>query len=595
MIVNKKKRSRKGETDNLLSNNRIPPKNTKKRKVVNKNQSVENVIKTRPRKKIDYRELDDPTINKDEFMDEDSETDGNYTMKDFIQDEQKIKKEDSEYKEIESLAKNNNEKTKQMYLLMEKIKNNESEELDKHELVSYAPIYSQIIEKIKNNTPTVMKILKSNISFDDKCTAMELFDVYELSSRSVDKMELKTRINKMIISNNEIISPEKQRVIDTLKNIARVKKSLNERIIESNIDMDTKAVIYEKFLTWESMVSTDSEKAKLKDWIEYALMIPQTVKPLLNDQIISDNIKNKKIINKYLCNVQRILDNKIYGMDSVKKEILLIVNNILSNPSAKNKHLAIIGPPGVGKTEIIRSMAEALDLPFEQISMGGVNDVSFLDGHGYTYEGACPGIIVKTLKKMGYKNGIIFFDEIDKIAKTSKGNEVAWNLLHILDPTQNNSFRDKYLDEVKIDLSNLWFVYSLNDESMLDKILRDRLDIIKVNDYSNEEKREIAKKFLIPRALKETNINPSDLMFSDNIIDYIIKKLKDDEKKNVPDNYSTGVRQLNRCIQKLIRSFSVAKNASIDNKGGMGELRFNIPFKISFPFVVTKLAIDSLL
>src|SRR5581483_10743217 len=109
-------------------------------------------------------------------------------------------------------------------------------------------------------------------------------------------------------------------------------------------------------------------------------------------------------------------------------------------------------------------LAKALDIPFVQISMGGCRDSSFLDGHSYTYEGSQPGILVKSLCRMGSKNGIIYFDEIDKLEETAHGREVMWTLLHIWDPTQNMEFRDKYLDELTVDLSHIWFMFSMNDE-----------------------------------------------------------------------------------------------------------------------------------
>lgn len=531
--------------------------------------SITHKMRLRPIKQIDYRN----DIVNDSSDDSDYDPKSDSAQKNIEQPERKQELNHS------VISNYDLEIPVSCYQLLEKIRNTNSLIPSSDELITYGPEYTKIMDNIKDTTPDVMTILKSNLSFHDKCSAMDLLEILSSSGPSIDKIQLKNKINIMLENAN--LPMKKKNMIEVLNDIVNHKKNLRDRIIDSDeISDNDKAIIYEKYIKWESLQPTDHDKAKLREWIEYALLIPRTIKPLtLYKQL------GRTEINIYLCHVQSVLDEKIYGMDNVKREILLILNNKLINPESKNNHLALIGPPGVGKTEIMRSLASALDLPFQQICMGGVEEVSFLDGNGYVFEGSSPGIIVKSLKKMGYKNGVLFFDEMDKISKDNKGRAVAWNLLHILDSTQNNNFRDKYLDELEIDLSKIWFVYSLNNDDMLDKALKDRIDIIRVDDYTNKEKVQIAKLHLIPRACKDSGILDHEVTFSDNIIEYINSKTRGEY---------TGVRQLNRNIQKIVRIFSLVKNAG-DKKGSLGYLRFDIKHKLVFPLIVTKSIVDDCL
>lgn len=228
-------------------------------------------------------------------------------------------------------------------------------------------------------------------------------------------------------------------------------------------------------------------------------------------------------------------------------------------------------------TELIRTLATAIDLPFEQISLGGCNNSSFLDGHSYTYEGSSPGIIVKTLCKFGSKRGIIFFDEFDKLSQTEHGLEVSRNLLHITDSTQNCEFRDKYLAEIKIDLSYIWFIYSLNDENMIDSVLRDRIPLIRLSGYSMDDKINIAKRYIIPKTSKKMFLDEKDVVFGDDILRHIIGKTNE-----------AGVRKLKEHINRILGRVLFLKTLHQNNDDN--SFKMTVPFDIrdfKFPLVLT--------
>jgi len=291
-------------------------------------------------------------------------------------------------------------------------------------------------------------------------------------------------------------------------------------------------------------MSNDSEFHKLKDWINKILTVPfnETKNIIFNNDIITCNN-----INKIMLDIKNSLDKEIYGMNQIKEELLIILNHKINNPNSSEHSIALIGPPGIGKTKLIRTFANILNIPFVQISMGGINDSSFLEGHSYTYESARPGKIVESLIKMKSNAGILFFDEIDKISNSSKGIEVSNQLLHITDFTQNSSFTDNYFSELPIDLSKIWFIFSLNDEKLLDPILKNRMNLIFLSEYNCNDKIEIINNFLIPNICSSLKFDSSFVIINNDIKKYIINTYSKEP----------GIRSLKRVINIIYSKLQV--------------------------------------
>jgi ATP-dependent Lon protease len=458
------------------------------------------------------------------------------------------------------------------------------EEYENHNVVpqqkkKISKVYNRLKRKLIDKSIQLTDILKlEGITNDERTSLLESYaimqsldgDLYEyLKFRDSLRSQIEyLRSRKTPIKDLLAIENKK----NELKKINISPNEIEQKILKLNIDSYAQAHIYQKFLKLESMSPMDSEFHKLKEWIDTVIDIPfATIKPLDTHNIKTDSI------NSILTWAKAKLDSEIYGMDGIKEELLLILNHRLTNPNSSDHSIALIGPPGVGKTRIVRTLATILSLPFEQISMGGVNDSSFLDGHSYTYEGARPGKIVEAFKKLGCKNGILFFDEVDKIGMSTKSQEVSNQLLHITDFTQNTHFCDKYLPELPIDLSKIWFIFSLNDENLMDPILKNRMNLIKVPGYTAKDKLQIIDKFLISQICSSLQMDSSQIILTPEVKNHIISKCSQED----------GIRDLKRAIESLYRKLDVLCKAVLPD-GTFGDLKLSFTIKkFILPYTLT--------
>jgi ATP-dependent Lon protease len=242
---------------------------------------------------------------------------------------------------------------------------------------------------------------------------------------------------------------------------------------------------------------------------------------------------------------REILDEDHYGLEDIKERILESLAVIKLRPDSKSPILLFVGPPGVGKTSLGRSIARALGREFERLSLGGMRDEAELRGHRRTYIGAMPGRIIQALRRVGVNNPVMMLDEIDKLGNDFRGDPAS-ALLEILDPAQNNTFRDNYLD-LPFDLSKVFFIATANQLAPIPPPLRDRMEIIQLAGYSDREKLNIAKQYLIARQLKENGVSPEQLEITDEAINLLTARY----------TREAGVRQLERTIGNLARKVAL--------------------------------------
>lgn len=280
---------------------------------------------------------------------------------------------------------------------------------------------------------------------------------------------------------------------------------------------------------------------------------------------------------EFMDTVNKCLDSAIYGHEDAKLQIMQFVSSWIANPRAHGNVMSIHGPPGVGKTSLIKDgVAKALGRPFHFITLGGATDASFLDGHSYTYEGSTWGKLVDVLIQSKCMNPVIYFDELDKVSQTPKGDEIMNMLIHITDGSQNDRFQDKYFTGVDLDLSRCLFIFSHNNNELVNPILRDRMYNVAVKGFGMKEKLVIAENYLLPAALKDAGLFEK-VNISKEILQFVIENFTGGE---------AGVRELKRCIQTIVSKINLLRFYNNPKQ---------VPFAIegfSLPFIVKKSHIE---
>jgi hypothetical protein len=316
------------------------------------------------------------------------------------------------------------------------------------------------------------------------------------------------------------------------------------RVLQSDMSDDAKAIILARLSTLQRMQEGTGEYAKLANWLQAAARLPLGMyRPLALRR--EDGAER---IRAFLQQTRVSLDQRIYGHGETKDQILRILAQWVSNPASRGHCIGIQGPMGTGKTSLVRNgLANALDLPFALVTLGGAADGSFLLGHSYTYEGSTYGKISESLMKTRCMNPLVLFDELDKISDTPRGAEVAHVLTHLTDASQNDHFTDNYFNDLDLDLSKALLVFSYNDESKICPILRDRMVTVRVSGYSTDDKLAIATNHLLPSVFEQYGLAPGQLAFSDDVLRVIIGR--------VPAE--SGVRNLRRGLEAIVSSINM--------------------------------------
>lgn len=246
-----------------------------------------------------------------------------------------------------------------------------------------------------------------------------------------------------------------------------------------------------------------------------------------------------------LATARKILEDDHAGLADVKARIVEELGLLALNPEARAPILCFVGPPGVGKTSLGQSIARALGRRFERMSLGGVHDEAELRGHRRTYVGAMPGRILQAIRRAGARNPLLMLDEVDKLGRDFRGDPAA-ALLEVLDPEQNHQFRDNYLD-MPFDLSHVMFITTANSTETIPPALLDRMEIIRLSGYTEEEKERIAMRFLLPRQRARAGIAPDRLEIGEDVVRFVVRRY----------TREAGVRQLERVLGRLVRKVAL--------------------------------------
>ena len=352
-------------------------------------------------------------------------------------------------------------------------------------------------------------------------------------------------------------------------------------LLESNIPAKYKATVMQKLNVLRSMDQGDPEYYKIKNWVDTFMRVPFGRYKGLSVNM-SEGID---VCSKFMCEAKNTLDNCVYGLDDAKLQILQMVGQWISNPSAMGTSIAIKGPMGTGKTTLVKEgISQILGREFAFIALGGAGDSSFLEGHSYTYEGSSWGKIVQFLIDSKCMNPVIYFDELDKISDTPRGEEIIGILTHLTDTTQNSQFHDKYFSEIDFDLSKCLFIFSYNDESKVNAILKDRMYRIQTKGYDMKEKVIIARKYLLPKIREQVNFQEEDIIIPDETLQYIISNTALTQEE-------AGVRNLKRCLEIIHTKLNLFRLVHSDHS----IFSKDINLKVSFPMTVSKMDVDVLI
>ena len=421
------------------------------------------------------------------------------------------------------------------------------------EFANYAKITQKVLPDIIYN---IKDIKNTDKAFDLICTNLmiptaakqELLEILDVEERAYKILSIIEREIEIFTLEKEIENRVKEQMAEVQKNyylrekIKAIKEEIGEeadsdeeiaeleqKIEDSKIPEDLKGKLVKEIARLKRMPDFSSEASVIRSYVETVLELPW-------DKSTKDEIDIKK--------AQEILDEDHYGLEEVKERILEFLAVKKLNNTLKGSIICLVGPPGVGKTSLAHSIARSMNRKFTRISLGGVSDEAEIRGHRRTYVGAMPGRIVNSLKQVGVNNPVMLFDEIDKMASDFRGDPAS-AMLEVLDPAQNSTFEDHYIDHT-FDLSKVFFVCTANDIGGIPGPLRDRMEIIFIESYTEFEKLNIAKKYLIPQTKEENGLNDYKIPFSDASILKVINEY----------TREAGVRSLRREISKIFRKMA---------------------------------------
>jgi ATP-dependent Lon protease len=367
--------------------------------------------------------------------------------------------------------------------------------------------------------------------------------------------------------------------LELITNVNLISEPYSLKLIESNIDPSIKAIALKKVNLLSNMDSTNGEYYKLKQWVDTFMLLPFGNYRYLPVQY-SDGLEK---CNAYMKKSKQILDDAVYGLNDAKFQFLQLVGQWIANPKSVGTAIAIKGPMGTGKTTLVKEgISKVLGREFSFIALGGATDSSYLEGHSYTYEGSKWGKIVDILITSRSMNPVIFMDELDKVSNTPQGREIIGILTHLTDTTQNSCFRDKYFSEFEFDLSRALFIFSYNDETKINPILKDRMYQVETKGYDSIEKTIIATKYLLPKIRKNIAFNDDDIVITDEVIKYIINNYTNNEK---------GVRNLKRCLEIIHNKLNLYRLTESNTNLFDKEYSFNV----EFPMNITENIVNKLL
>jgi ATP-dependent Lon protease len=463
------------------------------------------------------------------------------------------------------------------------------------------PAKKESVEPSTNSTEFINQMKELYEKNKSNAMAKECLKICEQNIKKIEKKEEKknvkrqaknTRIFRKIVKDkntmndfeffNKLQVEEQKKIIKELREInkiTRIEKPYRLTLLESDMPVLFKGAAMKKINSLRYMEPGSGEYYKIKNWVDTFMRIP-----FGKYQTLPVNIDNGvEQCHDFMENAKKTLDAAVYGLNDAKMQIMQMMGQLITNPSSIGTAIAIQGPMGTGKTTLVKEgISKILNRPFAFIALGGATDSSFLEGHSYTYEGSTWGKIVQILVDSKCMNPVIYFDELDKISDTPKGEEIAGILTHLTDTSQNSQYHDKYFAEVDFDLSKCLFIFSYNDESKVNPILRDRMYRIHTKGYDKKQKTIISNNHLLPKIREQVKFSESEIIIPDETLHYIMEN---------HCNKEDGVRNMKRCLEIIYTKLNLYRLM----KPGTNLFEESMTLKVEFPFKVTTDIVDKLI
>ena len=386
--------------------------------------------------------------------------------------------------------------------------------------------------------------------------------------------------NEIDYFKTKLSNKEQRKAMEDLQEINAhiyIDKPYRLALLQSKMPAKFKAIAMQKLNILRTMDASDHEYYKIKNWVDTFMKIPFGVYKNVSVSMTDGLLK----CNDFMTNAKKTLDDCTFGLTDAKMQIMQMLGQWIVNPTSLGTSIAIHGPMGTGKTTLVKEgISKILGREFTFIALGGSGDASFLEGHSYTYEGSTWGKIVQILIDSKCMNPVFYFDELDKVSDTPRGQEIIGILTHLTDTAQNSQFHDKYFSEIDFDLSKCLFIFSYNDETMINPILRDRMYHIRTAGYEAPEKLVIARNHLLPKIREQVSFKEEDVIIPDEMIRYIINTFTKNE---------SGVRNLKRCLEMIYSKLNLFRLITPENKLFSKELTLDI----QFPITITRKEIDT--
>lgn len=379
---------------------------------------------------------------------------------------------------------------------------------------------------------------KGKVCGENECKIHKLQKIKSRKPHKLNQQNVNVNVNVNANGQGPLKIDESLELI--IKKQILTNDNIKHKILNLDTNIENKTVIMKHYHSLCKLDTNTTEYYKHRSYVDYSLNIPWNKYYTIKDSIGDTQVKD------FIESIKKEFDLQIYGMDNVKNEIINYICKFITNPDSQKNNLALYGSAGVCKTKFVKILSEILNLPVKIIPLGGVKDSSFFMGHNFTYVESNYGVIMQSIIETKIMNPILYFDELDKVSQAETGKDIYSVLSNLTDSTVNTTFTDHYFRGMKFDLSKVFYVFTFNDISKIDKVLLDRLNVVYVETPSKKDRCKILSDYCLNDIIK--NIGMKSIKFDPECYTHLINYID----KIIDIKISSGIRECTRCLEKIL-------------------------------------------